>query len=332
MVVCYQLVSVLMFLNQSHVTRETPVTGCTVSHAEGFMVCSMFDNVQGFRAVMSPAVYCCGVAGSNVWHERWGEDYDSSGVYHSLVWQRIAARLLGHTPVNHSCTLTSTSGNALHGMQHCGTAIARFIDCVLSLSCSTSAAGCKATVLRVAWQSFINCAAVRVALRPDALPHSLEVWPQYSRACIVECLWVLGFPSSPPSLWRWIALHGLTLRCTVLHGAALYYILLQCVTLRCAAGDACVKWTDKWAERLLPGGAREQWGDKWHEAFAHGRGDKNGEVRRLTASKHHTPDLVAWQHMSHHTAFQRLASLLQVFAVGLFGSQASFCPSLEPQF
>lgn len=44
-------------------------------------------------------------------------------------------------------------------------------------------------------------------------------------------------------------------------------------------GDACVKWTDKWAERLLPGGAREQWGDKWHEAFANGRGEKNGEVR-----------------------------------------------------
>jgi hypothetical protein len=46
-----------------------------------------------------------------------------------------------------------------------------------------------------------------------------------------------------------------------------------------AGGDACVKWTDKWAERLLPGGAREQWGDKWHEAFANGRGEKNGEVR-----------------------------------------------------
>jgi hypothetical protein len=47
-----------------------------------------------------------------------------------------------------------------------------------------------------------------------------------------------------------------------------------------AGGDACVKWTDKWAERLLPGGAREQWGDKWHEAFANGVGEKNGEVSR----------------------------------------------------
>lgn len=45
-----------------------------------------------------------------------------------------------------------------------------------------------------------------------------------------------------------------------------------------SSGDACVKWTDKWAERLLPDGAREQWGDKWHEAFANGRGEKNGEV------------------------------------------------------
>eukprot|EP00879_Flechtneria_rotunda_P011698 GHRR01012219.1.p1 GENE.GHRR01012219.1~~GHRR01012219.1.p1 ORF type:complete len:619 (+),score=253.43 GHRR01012219.1:499-2355(+) len=50
-------------------------------------------------------------------------------------------------------------------------------------------------------------------------------------------------------------------------------------------GDACVKWTDKWAERLLPGGAREQWGDKWHEAFANGRGEKNGEVSHLPSAR-----------------------------------------------
>ena len=43
-------------------------------------------------------------------------------------------------------------------------------------------------------------------------------------------------------------------------------------------GDACVKWTDKWAERLHPDGGREQWGDKWREAFAGGRGEKTGEV------------------------------------------------------
>lgn len=52
-----------------------------------------------------------------------------------------------------------------------------------------------------------------------------------------------------------------------------------------AGGDACVKWTDKWAERVLPGGAREQWGDKWHEAFANGRGEKNGEVSRGARSE-----------------------------------------------
>lgn len=44
-------------------------------------------------------------------------------------------------------------------------------------------------------------------------------------------------------------------------------------------GDACVKWTDKWAERLLPGGGRQQWGDKWREEFASGQGAKEGEVR-----------------------------------------------------
>jgi hypothetical protein len=49
---------------------------------------------------------------------------------------------------------------------------------------------------------------------------------------------------------------------------------------------ACTKWTDKWAERLLPGGAREQWGDKWHEAFAHGTGEKNGEVWSVDAGGH----------------------------------------------
>lgn len=36
----------------------------------------------------------------------------------------------------------------------------------------------------------------------------------------------------------------------------------------------CVKWTDKWAEREVLGGAREQWGDKWEENFAGGRGTK----------------------------------------------------------
>jgi hypothetical protein len=53
----------------------------------------------------------------------------------------------------------------------------------------------------------------------------------------------------------------------------------HCLSFPPCTGDACVKWTDKWAERLLPGGAREQWGDKWREAFASGRGEKNGEVR-----------------------------------------------------
>lgn len=37
---------------------------------------------------------------------------------------------------------------------------------------------------------------------------------------------------------------------------------------------ACLKYTDKWAEREHFGGAREQWGDKWEENFADGRGTK----------------------------------------------------------
>jgi hypothetical protein len=48
--------------------------------------------------------------------------------------------------------------------------------------------------------------------------------------------------------------------------------------------DACVKWTDKWAERLLPGGGRQQWGDKWREEFASGLGCKQGEVRVVMAT------------------------------------------------
>ena len=37
----------------------------------------------------------------------------------------------------------------------------------------------------------------------------------------------------------------------------------------------CVKYTDKWAERLgADGGPSEQWGDKWEERFKDGRGSK----------------------------------------------------------
>ena len=36
----------------------------------------------------------------------------------------------------------------------------------------------------------------------------------------------------------------------------------------------CNKYTDKWAERGLPGGAQEHWGDKWEETFGSGTGVK----------------------------------------------------------
>lgn len=48
---------------------------------------------------------------------------------------------------------------------------------------------------------------------------------------------------------------------------------------------ACTKWTDKWAERELPGGAREQWGDKWTEQFGSGKGEKHGEVWSVGAGE-----------------------------------------------
>lgn len=76
-----------------------------------------------------------------------------------------------------------------------------------------------------------------------------------------------------------------------------------------------MKWTDKWAERLLPGGAREQWGDKWHEAFAQGRGDKNGEVWRLAASEQYSPPA---------TGLQMLGSCVLGF------DQSSFLWQAEP--
>ena len=45
----------------------------------------------------------------------------------------------------------------------------------------------------------------------------------------------------------------------------------------------CVKYTDKWAEREVEGGAREQWGDKWEENFKDGRGTK--QVRPWAAKQ-----------------------------------------------
>jgi len=53
-----------------------------------------------------------------------------------------------------------------------------------------------------------------------------------------------------------------------------------------AGGDHVIKWTDKWAERLLHDGGREQWGDKWREEFSQGAGSKNGEVWDVTAGGH----------------------------------------------
>ena len=54
--------------------------------------------------------------------------------------------------------------------------------------------------------------------------------------------------------------------------------------MRALAGEdydgagGCLKYTDKWAERLVYGAAAEQWGDKWTESFKDGKGTKHGEV------------------------------------------------------
>jgi hypothetical protein len=43
-------------------------------------------------------------------------------------------------------------------------------------------------------------------------------------------------------------------------------------------GNACLKWTDRWSETLLEGGAQRAQGDKWREEFADGTGNKTGET------------------------------------------------------
>ena len=48
---------------------------------------------------------------------------------------------------------------------------------------------------------------------------------------------------------------------------------------RCKTWSACVKYTDRWAERPADGGAGvAKWGDKWEERFKGGAGGKQGET------------------------------------------------------
>ncbi len=62
------------------------------------------------------------------------------------------------------------------------------------------------------------------------------------------------------------------------------YVCAHCLILTDPSGEdydghgGCVKYTDKWAERLVEGRAPEQWGDKWLETFKDGKGAKHGEV------------------------------------------------------
>lgn len=51
-------------------------------------------------------------------------------------------------------------------------------------------------------------------------------------------------------------------------------------------GDACLKWTDRWSETMLDGGAQRTQGDKWREEFSGGTGSKNGETWFVDESGH----------------------------------------------
>ena len=51
-------------------------------------------------------------------------------------------------------------------------------------------------------------------------------------------------------------------------------------------GDACLKWTDRWSETMLDGGAQRAQGDKWREEFSGGTGSKNGETWFVDESGH----------------------------------------------
>ena len=51
-------------------------------------------------------------------------------------------------------------------------------------------------------------------------------------------------------------------------------------------GDACLKWTDRWSETMLDGGAQRSQGDKWREEFSGGTGSKNGTTWFVDESGH----------------------------------------------
>ena len=51
-------------------------------------------------------------------------------------------------------------------------------------------------------------------------------------------------------------------------------------------GDACLKWTDRWSETILPDGRQRAQGDKWREEFGHGNGNKTGETWHADENGH----------------------------------------------
>jgi hypothetical protein len=68
-------------------------------------------------------------------------------------------------------------------------------------------------------------------------------------------------------------------------------------------GDACLKWTDRWSETMLDGGAQRSQGDKWREEFSHGTGRKNGETWFVDPNGHRCAALLK----PFRVAFSRLS-------------------------
>lgn len=55
-------------------------------------------------------------------------------------------------------------------------------------------------------------------------------------------------------------------------------------------GDACLKWTDRWSESMLPDGRQRAQGDKWREEFGEGNGNKTGETWHADENGHRCGD------------------------------------------
>lgn len=63
-------------------------------------------------------------------------------------------------------------------------------------------------------------------------------------------------------------------------------------------GDACLKWTDRWSETMLPDGRQRSQGDKWREEFGQGNGNKTGETWHADENGHRCAPAPGTQRMA----------------------------------